>query len=122
MDKSEFEKGKKNNLQFTTAEKEYFERECGFTDEELEIFRLRARGKTVIEISFTMTDLHGKELPTGYYTVSKVEDRRVLKDIARDEYSHAKHLAEMMKRHGTYTEPTADWETATEALHQLDWY
>ena len=46
-----------------------------FTDEELEIFRLRARGKTVIEISFTMTDLHGKELPTGYYTVSKVEDR-----------------------------------------------
>ena len=49
-------------------------------------------------------------------------DRRVFKDIAKDEYSHAKHLAEMMKRHGTYTEPTADWETATEALHQLDWY
>ena len=22
-----------------------------------------------------MTDLHGKELPSGYYTVSKVEDR-----------------------------------------------
>ena len=75
MDKSEFEKGKKNNLQFTTKEKEFFERECGFTDEELEIFRLRARGKSVIEISFIMTDLHGKELPSGYYTVSKVEDR-----------------------------------------------
>ena len=75
MDKSEFEKGKKNNLQFTTKEKEFFERECGFTDEELEIFRLRGRGKSVIEISFIMTDLHGKELPSGYYTVSKVEDR-----------------------------------------------
>ena len=75
MDKSEFDKGKKHNLQFTTAEKEYFERECGFTDEELEIFRLRARGKSVIAISFEMTDLHGKELPAGFYSVSKVEDR-----------------------------------------------
>lgn len=37
-------KGAHCNLQFTTAEKEYFERECGFTDEELEIFRFRARG------------------------------------------------------------------------------
>lgn len=75
MDKSEFGKGVKNNLQFTTKEKEFFERECGFTDEELEIFRLRTRGKSVIEISFMMTDLHGKELPSGYYTISKVEDR-----------------------------------------------
>ena len=31
-------KGKKCNLQFTTAAREYFERECGFTDEELEVF------------------------------------------------------------------------------------
>lgn len=75
MDKADFNKGVKNNLQFTRAEKEFFERECGFTDEELEIFRLRARGKSVLAISFEMTDLHGKELPTGYYSVSKVEDR-----------------------------------------------
>ena len=74
MDKSEFDKGKKHNLQFTTAEKEYFERECGFTDEELEIFRLRARGKSILQISFIMEDLHGKENPNGY-SISKVEDR-----------------------------------------------
>lgn len=46
-------------------------------------------------------------------------DRRVLKDIARDEYSHAKHIAEMMKMHGGYEEPTLEWEIATEALHML---
>jgi rubrerythrin len=48
-------------------------------------------------------------------------DRRIFKDIAKDEYSHAKHIAEMMKEHGTYVEPTMDWEIATEALHKLDW-
>jgi hypothetical protein len=37
-------KGSKCNLQFSTAEKDYFERACGFTDEELEIFQMRARG------------------------------------------------------------------------------
>lgn len=54
-------KGAKCNLQFTTSEREYFERECGFTDEELEIFKLRARGKSVLQISFIMEELHGKE-------------------------------------------------------------
>lgn len=66
-------KGAKCNLQFTTSEREYFEKECGFTDEELEIFRLRARGKSVLQISFIMEDLHGKENPSGTYSVSKVE-------------------------------------------------
>lgn len=66
-------KGAKCNLQFTTAEKLYFEEQCGFTDEELEIFRLRSKGKTVLQISFIMEDLHGKENPSGTYSVSKVE-------------------------------------------------
>lgn len=68
-------KGAKCNLQFTTAEHNYFEKECGFTDEELEIFRLRARGKSVIQISFIMAELYGKENPGGTYSVSKVESR-----------------------------------------------
>ena len=66
-------KGTKCNLQFTTSEKQYFEQECGFTDEELEIFRLRARGKSILQISFIMEELHGKENPSGTYSVSKVE-------------------------------------------------
>lgn len=80
-------KGTKCNLQFTTAEKLYFEEQCGFTDEELEIFRLRTRGKTVLQISFIMEDLHGKENPSGTYSVSKVEakirsiKRKILKVI-----------------------------------------
>jgi hypothetical protein len=68
-------KGAKCNLQFTTSEKQYFEKECGFTEEELEIFRLRAKGKSVLQISFIMKDLHGKENPSGTYSVSKVEAR-----------------------------------------------
>lgn len=68
-------KGTKCKLQFTTAEKEYFEQQCGFTDEELEIFRLRARGKTILQISFIMEELYGKENPSGTYSVSKVESR-----------------------------------------------
>lgn len=74
MDKSEFAKGVKNNLQFTRAEREYFERECGFTDEELEIFRLRSRGRTVLQISFDMEEKYGREYPNGY-SLSKVEAR-----------------------------------------------
>lgn len=66
---------RKVKLQFSTAEREYFEKEAGFTDEELEIFRLRSRGFTVLQISFRMTDLYGKELPSGQYTIGKVETR-----------------------------------------------
>lgn len=68
-------KGAKCNLQFTTAEREFFEQACGFTDEELEIFRLRARGKSILQISFIMEENHGKEIPGGTYSVSKVESR-----------------------------------------------
>lgn len=48
------EKGHKCKLQFSTKEREFFERECGFTDEELDIFRLRARGYSILRISFFM--------------------------------------------------------------------
>ena len=75
MNKGAFEKRIKCNLQFPTAERQFYERECGFTDEELEILELRAKGKTVLQISFIMSDRHGRELPSGYYTVSKVEAR-----------------------------------------------
>lgn len=64
------EKGTKCNLQFSTAEREYYEREAGFTDEELEIFRMRSRGFSVVNISMRMADLHDK-----YYSVSTIEGR-----------------------------------------------
>lgn len=74
-------KGSKCNLQFSTREREYFEQECGFTDEELDIFRMRARGFSVIKISFEMEAKYGKEIPGGQYSVSKVERRiRTIKD------------------------------------------
>ena len=70
------EKGAKVNLQFTTREKQYFEEECGFTDEEIEIFRMRSRGYSIIKISTEMGILHDK-----YYSVSTIEGRiRSIKD------------------------------------------
>ena len=70
------EKGAKINLQFTTREKQYFEEECGFTDEEVEIFRMRSRGYSIVKISTEMAELHDK-----YYSVSTIEGRiRSIKD------------------------------------------
>ena len=70
------EKGAKCNLQFTTAERQFYEAECGFTDEELQIFRLRSRGFSVVKISQYMSDQLDE-----YYSVSKVEARiRSVKD------------------------------------------
>ena len=63
-------KGAKCNLQFTRAEREYFETECGFTDEEIEIFRMRSRGFSVVRIMHEMEQLHNK-----YYSQSTVEAR-----------------------------------------------
>lgn len=75
------ERNTKCKLQFSTREREFFERECGFTDEELEIFRMRARGFSVIKISFEMEKLHGKETPSGRYGTGKVDIRiRAIKD------------------------------------------
>lgn len=56
--------GEKNKLQFPRELREQFERDCGFTDEELLIFRLRAQGKSILQISFelqTDTELYGTE-------------------------------------------------------------
>ena len=56
--------GAKNKLQFPRELREQFERDCGFTDEELKIFRLRAKGMSVLQISFAMqtdTELYGTE-------------------------------------------------------------
>lgn len=75
------EKGHKCKLQFSTKEREFFERECGFTDEELDIFRLRARGYSILRISFFVEEKYQKELTNGMYSVSKVESRiRSIKD------------------------------------------
>lgn len=63
-------KGAKCNLQFSTKEREFFEREAGFTDEELEIFRYRTRGFSINKISTLMSDQHDR-----YFSVSTIEAR-----------------------------------------------
>ena len=69
-------KGAKCNLQFTRAEREFFELECGFTDEEIEVFRMRSRGFSVVKIMHEMESLHDK-----YYSQSTIEARiRSVKD------------------------------------------
>lgn len=64
------EKGAKVNLQFSTKEREYYEREAGFTDEELEIFRMRSRGFSLVKIQMEMQDKHDK-----YYSESVIDSR-----------------------------------------------
>lgn len=69
-------RGAKCNLQFTRKEREYFESECGFTDEEIEVFRMRSRGYSVVKIMHSMEELHSK-----YYSQSTIESRiRSIKD------------------------------------------
>ena len=72
-------KGTKVKLQFSTKEREYFEREAGFTDEELEVFRFRTRGFNTVQIATHMEELFGK-----YYSVSTIESR--IKSIKRKIY------------------------------------
>ena len=69
-------KGAKCNLQFTRAEREYFEVECGFTDEEIAVFRMRSRGFSVVKIMHEMESMNNK-----YYSQSTIEARiRSIKD------------------------------------------
>ena len=63
-------KGSKCKLQFTVKEREYFEKEAGFTDEELEIFRMRSRGFSIIKIAHEMEELY-----EHYYSISTIEGR-----------------------------------------------
>lgn len=54
----------KPSLSFPRELREQLERDCGFTDEELTIFRMRARGMSILQISFalqTETELYGTE-------------------------------------------------------------
>lgn len=70
------EKGTKVKLQFSRKEKELYETECGFTDEELQIFRMRTRGFSVAKISIEMAEITGQ-----YWSISRVESRiRSIKD------------------------------------------
>ena len=43
-------------------------------------------------------------------------DRQVLHDMAREEYTHAKHLCRMLKAHGVETDHHELWEQAKAAL------
>ena len=43
-----------NKFDFTRTEYEYFLAECPFTDEEKQVFDLRRKGKSIIEISFAL--------------------------------------------------------------------
>lgn len=50
----EIEKAELKNLDFNKKEYEYFIENCNFTDRQLEIFYLRRKGKTIIEISLKL--------------------------------------------------------------------
>lgn len=63
-------KGAKCDLQFSTREREYFEHEAGFTDEEIEVFRMRSRGYSVVKIAHAMEEIHDR-----YYSISTIEAR-----------------------------------------------
>lgn len=63
-------KGSKIKLQFSRAEREFYETECGFTDHEIQIFRMRSRGFSIVKISSEMTTLTGE-----YWSVSRIESR-----------------------------------------------
>lgn len=62
--------GAKHNLQFPARLRQQLEAECGFTDEELEILRCRARGMSILQTSFRMEELTGE-----YYPDRRVERR-----------------------------------------------
>lgn len=47
-------------------------------------------------------------------------DRRILSDIARDEYSHAKHIKEIMKEHDIPVGYVEEWDKAKQAINKLD--
>lgn len=59
--------------EFTEPECEYFRQRCNFTDEELAVFNLRVKGKTIVEI--------GLKLKMSDATVS-----RRIRDIKRKIY------------------------------------
>ena len=45
----------RSNLQFPAKILTYYISECGFTDEEIEVLRLRARGKSIVQIAIELS-------------------------------------------------------------------
>lgn len=45
----------RSNLQFPTKILTYYISECGFTDEEIEVLKLRARGKSIVQIAMELS-------------------------------------------------------------------
>lgn len=50
----EIEKAELKNLDFNKKEYEYFIENCNFTDRQKDVFDLRRKGKSIIEISFKL--------------------------------------------------------------------
>lgn len=73
IDGSQFGKNIKCSFQFTRVEQLYIEKYANFTEEQMEIFRMRCAGKTNLQISFHMESKYGSENPTHQYSLRKVE-------------------------------------------------
>lgn len=68
--------GARNPLLIAPEELDRIERRCPLTDEERAVLRLRARGYTLLEISFIMADRFGGRRPGGQYS-DRTVDRRI---------------------------------------------
>ena len=62
-------------MQFPSFIVKAIEEDCGLTDEELDILKLRARGYSVLQISFAMEEKYGKMRLDGRYSEKTVERR-----------------------------------------------
>jgi len=60
----------RHNLQFPTAQRDYYIREAGLTDEEIEIFKLRSRGYSIVQIAYKMNEITGQ-----IYGTERIERR-----------------------------------------------
>jgi DNA-binding NarL/FixJ family response regulator len=54
MEEKKFDYYEFKNLDFNKAEYEYFLENCNFTDRQKDIFELRRKGKSYIEIEFSL--------------------------------------------------------------------
>lgn len=68
--------GARNALNIAPDELTRIERCCALTDEERAVLRYRARGYSLLEISFLMADEFGSRRPGGTYS-DRTVDRRI---------------------------------------------
>ena len=68
--------GARNALHIAPDELERIERRCPLTDEERAVLRYRARGYSLLEISFRMQDDFGPRRPGGTFS-DRTVDRRI---------------------------------------------